>query len=480
MPSKRFTHVVSILLFLFFCICPSVFAAFNLIATPNDGGFDLRFNRVSPNDFKAAKEVTLRITSDIAKPYRVFQKVIVPLATSDGTPLPDEQFKMYPLVNSNSRGTLLYREESPVNQFNELIYTSDGAGTSDSFQLVYTITPKGNQIQGSYYGRFSYVLVPVDTTQVQVVTNMNVYVELAAGTTPVVEVKTESGIPRLELSSKKIAFNKEINLAQLPQVEVKIHGPVGMLYRIYQSLEGGEVKSGAGDEFDLSHLLFSIDGKKNGTTVSGGTLAAAANKQLLYTSDSNGSGDEFVITYKPDKDFRLETADRYSGRMNFIMETDQPVSFKTGILGTLDVELDIAPVFDIYVFSQEKEGVNLSFGNVTYRTGPKTSEIEIFVETNMHKSYQVIQKVGGPMLNENNDIVPSEDFVVQVKDLKTEEDPLSYLKDTTPVKEGDTVLFSSGSSGKSAQFKIDYRLTMRPDSKAGNYTTRIGYSLSLN
>ena len=162
-----------------------------------------------------AKEVTLRTTSDIAKPYRVFQKVIVPLATSDGTTLPDEQFKMYPLVNSNSRGTLLYREESPVNQFNELIYTSDGAGTSDSFQLVYTITPKGNQIQGSYYGRFSYVLVPVDTTQVQVVTNMNVYVELAAGTTPVVEVKTESGIPRLELSSKKIAFNKEINLAQL-------------------------------------------------------------------------------------------------------------------------------------------------------------------------------------------------------------------------------------------------------------------------
>ena len=57
MPSKRFTHVVSILLFLFFCICPSVFAAFNLIATPNDGGFDLRFNRVSPNDFKAAKEM---------------------------------------------------------------------------------------------------------------------------------------------------------------------------------------------------------------------------------------------------------------------------------------------------------------------------------------------------------------------------------------------------------------------------------------
>ena len=144
------------------------------------------------------------------------------------------------------------------------------------------------------------------------------------------------------------------------------------------------------------------------------------------------------------------------------------------------MELDIAPVFDIYVLSQEKEGVNLSFGNVTYKTGPKTSETEVFVETNMHKSYQVIQKAAGPMLNENNDIVPPEDFVVQVKDLKSEEDPLAYLKEAAPVKEGDTVIFSSGPSGKSAQFKVDYRLTMKPDSKAGNYTTRIGYSLSLN
>lgn len=480
MPLKRPFHVIPVLLFSFFCICPSVFAAFNLTATPNDGGFDLRFNRVSPNDFKVAKEVTLRATSDIAKPYRVFQKVIVPLATSSGTSLPDEQFKMYPLVNSNTRGALLYREETPVNQFNEQIYTSDGTGTSDSFQLVYTVTPKENQIPGSYYGRFSYVLVPVDSTLSQVVVNMNVYVELAPGITPMVEVKTESGIPRLELNSEKIAFKKEINPAKLPRVAVKIHGPVGMPYRIYQSLQDGEIRSGSGDEFDLSHLSFSLDGKKNGTAVSPGTLAAAANKQLLYTSDNNGSGDEFVITYKPDQDFRLQTAGFYRGRMNFIMETDQPAGFKTGILGSLDVELDIAPVFDIHVFSQEKEGVNLSFGNVTHKTGPKTSETEVFVETNMHKSYQVIQKAAGPMVSENNDIVPSEDFVVQVKDIKTDEDPISYLKDPTPVKEGDMVLFSSGPSGKSAHFKVGYRLTMKPDSKAGNYTTRIGYSLSLN
>ena len=108
MSPKRSFHVISILLFLFFCICPSVFAAFNLLATPNDGGFDLRFNRVSPNDFKVAKEVTLRTTSDIAKPYRVFQKVIVPLATSDGTPLPEEATSVLGATNSEIINTLIY------------------------------------------------------------------------------------------------------------------------------------------------------------------------------------------------------------------------------------------------------------------------------------------------------------------------------------------------------------------------------------
>jgi hypothetical protein len=98
----------------------------------------------------------------------------------------------------------------------------------------------------------------------------------------------------------------------------------------------------------------------------------------------------------------------------------------------------------------------------------------------MGKPYQIIQRIAGPMSNETGDKVPVADFTARVKDLETSEEPASYLKDAVPAKEGESVIFASGPSGKSVHFKVEYLLTMHPDSKGGNYSTRIGYSLSQN
>ena len=135
--------------------------------------------------------------------------------TNDGITLPDDQFKMYPVVNSNGKGTLLYREETPVSQFeNQMIYTSNTVGESDSFRVVYTITPQETQKPGSYYGRVTYLLVPVDSTQSQVVVNLNIYVQLVQGDVPVVEMKTETGVPRLVFSSRNMTSDEDTARAQ--------------------------------------------------------------------------------------------------------------------------------------------------------------------------------------------------------------------------------------------------------------------------
>ena len=461
-------------------LCNPCFAVFNLTATPSDGGFDLRFGRVSPTDFKVTKELTLRIISDIGKSYRVEQHVIQPLSTPDGTQIPSNQFKMYPLINSNSKGTLIYRQETPVSKFDRILYTSDGTGDNDSFKLIYTITPKEAQIPGSYYGRIAYVLVPIDSTQEQVVVSMSVYVEVAGGRTPVVEVIANSGTKRLTLSSKGMVLKKREAYQEFPEVLVKIHSPLGTPYRIYQNLEAGGVRSGIGEEFDLSNVLFSVSGGEKGMITREGTLKEATNRQLLYVSDSLGSQDEFTITYKAGKDFRMQKADLYKGKLDFIIETEKGESFRTGIVETFDLELDIVSLFDIYVFSGGVEGVALQFGEVSYKTGPRTSESEVFIDSNLRKTYQIIQKVASPMINENGVKIPPEDFTVRVKDLEMTEEPKFYLKEAAPVKEGESVIFSSGPFGESIHFKVVYELTMRPDSKAGNYSTKIGYSLVLD
>jgi hypothetical protein len=478
------------LLIFFSCLCllgaslftKAAWAVFEMTVTPNEGSYDLRFERVSPDDFKMVKELTIRVNTDIGKAYRVFHRLNQPLTASDGIVLSDEQFRMYPVVNSSSTGQLIYREETPVSQFeNQMIYTSDSSGTSDTFKVIYTVTPKQAQIAGSYYGRLCYVLIPVDnSTLSQVVVNVNVYVELSQGATPLVEVTTEKGTKRLTFSSKKSGFKQEDTGIQ-QQVSVKIHGSIGVPYKIYQTLSEGRILSSAGLEFDLSHLLATVTGNEKGVTMSASTLVAASTKQLLYTSDRSGSGDAFVITYKGDDDFRMQPADFYRSRLNYILETEGAQgAIKKDSVAVLDLELDITPIFDIRVFTDGKEGVNLVFGDISYKSGPKTSTAEVFIDTNMGKPYQVVQKSTGPMVTQDATKVPPEDFTLSVKDIITDEEPRFVLKESKPVQEGDMVIFSSGPLGKEAHFRVEYRLNMRPDTRTGSYATQIGYALVLD
>ncbi len=474
--------LIPILIFVFLCFSSPCLAVFNLTATPQQGGFDLRFGRISPGDFKVSQELTLSVVSDIGKQYRVEQQIIQPLSTPDGVEVPADQFKMYALVNSNSRGTLIYRQETPVSQFDRVLYTSEATGDNDSFKLIYTITPKQDQIPGSYYGRIAYVLIPMDSiTQQQVVFNLNVYIDLAAGATPVVELTTSSGANRLVLTSKGMGGRTGEVYQDLPSVSVRVHGPLGTAYRVYQNIEGGAARSGIGEEFDLSQVSFAVSGGEKGFITREGNLRDAANnKQLLYVSDANGSQDEFTINYKPGKDFKMQKADNYRGRLQFIIETDRGEGSRVAAPQALDLEFDAVQLFDIYVFSGGREGFSLNFGEVTYRTGPKTSESEVFVDSNVGRPYRIVQRVSGSMINESGDKIPPEDFTVVVKDVDSTESPKSYLSESIPVKEGESVIFASGPSGKSARFKVAYRLAMRQDAKAGNYSTRIGYSLVLD
>ncbi len=476
----KFLSIFIPLFILGFVILPSAFAAFTMTATPSDGGFDLRFPRVNASDFKQSKEVVLRINSDIGKQYRVAQNVIQPLSSVDGTELPDDQFKMYALPSSNSAGTLIFREETPVNAFDAILYTSNGAGDSDSFKLVYTIAPKDNQILGSYYGRISYILTPLDSTLSQVVVSLNIYVDMAAGEQPVIEVTTNTGSRRLAFSSKGMRPGNEAFFKGNPLVSIKVRGDIGATYRLYQAFEGGSVISDSGEDFDLTKIQFAVSGGGKGVLTPEGDLKPAKQEQLLYVSDIAGSSDEFVISYEPADDFRLNKTGFYRGRLNFVMEKEGLSGRTSQAAGTLDVEIEVVPLFEMYVYSDGCEGVNLKFGEASFKTGPKTSDVDVYVESNMGKPYQVSQKVASLMMNESGDKVPAGDFTSQVRDIDSKEEPKFYVMDTVPVKEGESVLFSSGHDGESARLKIRYVLTMRPDTKGGNYSTQISYSLSMN
>jgi hypothetical protein len=465
-----------------FLIFPGISqAVFDLSVTQIEGGFDLKFDKIETTDFKAVRQMRVRVNSDTGKPYRVFQQIIQPPATDQGRVLNPDQFKMYALQGSNSQGALIYRPEEPVSQAQTLVYTSNASGGNDTFQLVYTVTPKADQVPGSYYGRMSFILVPVDMALSQVVVNVQIYIELAAGSSAAADIVTNTGTDRIEIDTEKLQVTREGLLeGTWPQVHVKVSGPVGASYRIYQALEAGDVTSAEGYDFDLETITVNFSGARQGMLSAAATLREARQRQLIYTSDPQGASDEVTITYKPTENFRLSRAGLYRGRLVIFVESDQMGGPDSSTKKTLDVVLNVAPLFDIRVYSQDVEGVALRFGDVNYKGGPKSSENEIFVETNLGKPYGIIVKVGSPMVNQEGDKVPPEDFVMKVKDVVSEETPKSYAAEFVPVQEGEHPIFSSGSSGKSARMKVEYRLTMRPESRAGNYNTQIGYSLVLD
>ena len=60
------------------------FAAFTLSVEPYEGGYDLRFGKVDTQDTKVVKEISMRVTTNIDKRYRVYQRLLKPLTTADG------------------------------------------------------------------------------------------------------------------------------------------------------------------------------------------------------------------------------------------------------------------------------------------------------------------------------------------------------------------------------------------------------------
>jgi len=165
--------IIGVVLLVIAVLIKPCFAAFSLSVTPYEGGYDLRFGKLDTQDAKVVKELTITITTDIAKQYRVFQRLDKTLTTPDGIDVGHNQLKMYTLTNSNSKGTLEWIEEIPLMSSDTVLYTSDTAGDGDSFKIVYTLEPSVDQVAGSYYGRLIFILRPIDSAQEETIQTIN-------------------------------------------------------------------------------------------------------------------------------------------------------------------------------------------------------------------------------------------------------------------------------------------------------------------
>jgi hypothetical protein len=456
-------RAVIIVVFMLVSLLPLrvTWAQLSLSVTPYEGGYDLRFGKVSYAGERINRELKVRITSAIGKQYQVIQVVSDPLRTDDGHEFPFKNFVVYGLRGTNSFGTLHVEQPFPVSLNRQVLYTSNTSGASDSFTLVYSLIPPEQVQPGSYRGRISFVIQAIDSNQEQVSETINVFAEVDIASS--VTITTSSGSKDIVLRSDRSEELEPVKLL------VNIVGGIGKQFRIVQFVSA-ELVSAEGNILDWQAVKFIGRGAQKGMLINEAT-ALSPRQQILYTSSVRGEADSFEIEYSLG-DLSQQKEGNYRTSIKYFM--DGPDA-QMRLLDTIDLEVEHPRLFELSVTPENKRGI-LRFEGLKPRDPPKTNEVTVEIKTNLGKRYQVTQNLYSDLTDKEGHIIPPGYLTMKTESLDTKGTLRFLARDA--LKTGDAILFISDEKGSADKFKIIYELTVPANVPAGDYSTRISYSLS--
>ena len=430
-------------------------AALNLTVTPYEGGNSLRFGSVD-NTSLINKEVRIRVTSTGGIQYRLRQGLINTIVNERGEALKDNVLSFYTVRGSNATGSLYQDTPRALLPRNDIVYTSNRSGNSDSFIIVYSLNGKNLSQSGRFSGRVIYTLESLGNESPKTFI-MNI--DLNASSSFDVKIESVSGSNRLKIDTSSVAASKD-------SLRVAVNSEHYGKINIYQELDS-PITSKDGKMLKEGTLKFSTSDVSSGESYYKSPANVEQKRVLVYTS--SGAPESFYINFTVDRDMLGNVAAGiYRGKLIYAIQA-QGVDKVIPV----DVEIDIRKVFDIKVISKE----GLSFFNLKPNTPPQKRVITIKVKSNMNIPYQVIQKLSNPLVDERGDVIPENLFTMRV-DLDKNTKGQTKFSRFSPVKVKDSVIYTSDDNGDSAVFNIIYRLETSFDVLAGDYSTQATYSLS--
>ncbi len=464
----KMLKVIKIIIFSFFLTAPAIFsseawATFDLSYILTEGGYRLEFDRTN-----FSRGVTFTVTSDIAKRYELRQRIESPLRNRDNPSIIiRDNFVVRGLRGSNKYGDLrIPPGDTPVRN-DELIYVSAPAGTQDSFTLVYGIINSQQLTPGYYTGRISLILTPIDSTQAQVTKVIDVYATISeSGDLSSVVIKPAEGFNSIVLVplDNTGVYNPSANAV------VTINGTFREPFKIMQMIPR-PIQSQGNDSIDYRDVLFSVLDAKVGVAINQPT-PLVNRMQTVYSSRPDGSADKvFVIAYSLANPSSL-MAGNYSSRIQYILES----AGRQINLGALDLEIKQDRIFEISISPQDQR-YSINFDNLKASDGPRTNEVLIEVKTNTAKKYQVTQDVLSELTSIEGETIPSKYFSMRTLSVNNTKGNLKIV-DRVAVEKGSSLLFISDNDGSADSFKVVYELTAPADLRAGNYSSRITYTLT--
>jgi len=438
-----------------------VWAAFQLSVSPRRGGQSVRFEGAQPGGLLRNEEVTVAVDTDRATQYRILQTVYQPLTNELGNTLTAGTFVMF--SPSNPLGTLRPQLETAVGMGQNQIYTSNNAGDSDQFVLVYNVRVPENQPGGIYRTQITFTAEPV-----------NMQAGISPSTTTL-EVRVEIN-PKFSIDILNERSTRSLDLGRITKdravagqsLVFQITSNVGSPYRIFQQLTEPLV-SAEGGTLDDAAFSFSPSGNAEGSFSSGARSPVPVSQNLLYTSGEWGGSDRFQLEYVLAPDLS-EKAGSYRGSMSFRVESNSP--FVSQEVINVPVVVEIEPIFSLDVaFTQ---GRSLNFG--MFKTGDEKQDRQarLKVNSNLGQPYQITQIVPRKMMTDEGTPLADGNFQFFTQNVSSGTASAS----PHPVEAGESVIYTSDSKGTPEEFLVNYSLSVPRDSRAGSYTSEVKYSIT--
>lgn len=130
---------------------------FDLVVTPKLGGA-IEFRDLKPETGPQLSDVTIEITTNIARPYQVTQKLLSPLADKEGRTLHPKNFVLKEEA-LETKGRILFPGFVEVKEGDMTLFVSDSEGTSDKFRVIYELSPSEEVAAGDYAARIVYQII---------------------------------------------------------------------------------------------------------------------------------------------------------------------------------------------------------------------------------------------------------------------------------------------------------------------------------
>lgn len=457
----RRLFILSGFLALFLTLSHEAWAIFELTVAPRQGGRNIQFESVKPGELARNEEVSVAVETDEAAQYRISQALYQPLTSQFGDTIPQNAFVVF--SPSNTLGTLRAQLETPITMGESPVYTSNAAGDSDSFLLVFNVRVPEGQPGGLYRTQIQFTAQPVTggSTAPRIV-NLNVTVDVRSEFK--ISIRSASGGQALSFPR----ISKE-SLTSKALLTVEMDGSLGSTYRLIQRLEEPFI-SQDGQIMDETFISYILGGNTKGSIESGSVTPLSMSQSLLYTSGQEGSADSFQIQYVASPPSGQKSG-VYRSRLSFQVESGSPSLLPQPI--NVPVQIEIEPILHLDI--KMEEGTRISFGKFKEQGDARQRTVKLAVHSNLGQPYQVSQILSRDLTNPEGTTIPSGNFTYYGEGAQTGS---IRAQSPFPVQSGESVIFISDSSGTPETLNLYYSLNLPGGVKSGDYSSDIKYSIT--